>query len=208
MTLEQELRISERMTRIILLGMQEILGGAGLATIADLIKNPHLGEGTLLSEPLEGLRFTEVSSIQQAFEGLYGEQGARGAALRSGRSAFCYFLKEFGDEAGFNQLEFRLTPLKRRVLVGLESLARITSREIGQQIQVQAAGKVWTWQISNCPECWGRQSLTPACDFTVGLLQEFLSWLSGGKVYLVEETACRAKGDPACSIRIDQTPLD
>ncbi len=208
MTFGNDLRISERMTRIILQGMQEILGGAGMATIGDRIRNPHFVEGALPGQPLEGLLFSQVSTLQQAFEDLYGEQGARGAALRSGRSAFCYFLKEFSDEAGFNQLEFRLTPLKRRVLVGLESMARILSREIGQNIQVQVFEKNWTWQIEVCPECWGWQSQTPACHFTVGLLQEFLSWMSGGKVYLVEETTCRAKGDPACSIRIDQTPLD
>jgi predicted hydrocarbon binding protein len=64
------------------------------------------------------------------------------------------------------------------------------------------------WQIDLCPECWGRQSITPTCHFTVGLLQEFLSWLSGGKIYLVEETSCKAKGDTVCQIRIDQKPLD
>jgi len=38
-------------------------------------------------------------------------------------------------------------------------------------------------------------------------LQEALYWLSGGKVFNVEETACIAKGDPACTIVIDRIPL-
>lgn len=208
MTFENDLRISERMTRIVLRGMQEIIGGAGMLAVADRIKNSQWAEGALPGQRLEGLRFIDVSSLQQAFEELYGGQGARGAALRSGRSSFIYFLKEFSEETGFNQLDFRLTPMRKRVLRGLESMALILSREIGQPIQVQASEIAWTWQIDLCPECWNRQSLTAACHFTVGLLQEFLGWLSGGKFYLVEEIACRAKGEPVCLIRIDQKPLD
>ncbi len=208
MTFDNELRISERMTRIVLRGMQEIIGGAGMLAVADRIKNSQWAEGILPDRPLEGLRYSEVSSLQAGFEDLFGELGARGAALRSGRSAFCYFLKEFSEEAGFNQLDFRLTPMRKRALMGLDSLARILGREIGQPIHVQAGEKSWFWQIDNCPECWGRKSESPACHFTIGLLQEFLSWMTGGKIYMVEETSCKAKGDPTCQIRIDQKPID
>jgi predicted hydrocarbon binding protein len=41
----------------------------------------------------------------------------------------------------------------------------------------------------------------------VGLLQESLYWLSGGKIFNVEETHCIARGDKACTIVIDRTPI-
>jgi predicted hydrocarbon binding protein len=41
----------------------------------------------------------------------------------------------------------------------------------------------------------------------VGLLQEALYWLSGGKIFDVKEITCIARGDPACTIVIDPTPL-
>jgi predicted hydrocarbon binding protein len=41
----------------------------------------------------------------------------------------------------------------------------------------------------------------------VGLLQESLYWLSGGKIFNVEETECIARGDPACTILIEKQPI-
>jgi hypothetical protein len=38
-------------------------------------------------------------------------------------------------------------------------------------------------------------------------LQEALFWLSGGKVFNVEEKTCIAAGDETCTIVIDQTPM-
>jgi predicted hydrocarbon binding protein len=41
----------------------------------------------------------------------------------------------------------------------------------------------------------------------VGLLQEALYWVSGGKVFNVEEKTCIAAGDKVCTIEIDQSPI-
>jgi hypothetical protein len=38
-------------------------------------------------------------------------------------------------------------------------------------------------------------------------LQEALYWVSGGKVFNVEETACIAHGGAACTVVIDKIPL-
>ena len=34
-----------------------------------------------------------------------------------------------------------------------------------------------------CPLCWQRQNQRPGVHFTVGLLQEYLTWASGGQFY-------------------------
>ena len=67
-------------------------------------------------------------------------------------------------------------------------------------------GKLY-WIIERCPLCWERKAAEPVCHLAVGLLQEALYWLSGGKIFNVEEIACLARGDQACTILIDQTPL-
>jgi predicted hydrocarbon binding protein len=63
------------------------------------------------------------------------------------------------------------------------------------------------WHIERCPLCWKRKTEEPICHLAVGLLQESLYWLSGGKIFNVEETTCIAKGDATCTIMIDKTPL-
>jgi predicted hydrocarbon binding protein len=150
----------------------------------------------------------QISALQQALEDVYGLQGARGITLRSGRAAFCYLLKALGEQIGFDDLEFRLLPPRRRMQAGLERLAQTLGSEAGGTIQVQDQEKAWLVRIEDCPECRDRQSETAMCFFSVGLLQEFLTWLSGGKVYLVEEITCRGRGDAACTFRIDKKPLD
>jgi predicted hydrocarbon binding protein len=42
----------------------------------------------------------------------------------------------------------------------------------------------------------------------VGILQEALYWVSGGKFFNVEETHCIAAGDNACLIEIDKQPIE
>ena len=51
-------------------------------------------------------------------------------------------------------------------------------------------------------------SEAPGCYFIVGILQEFLSTISGGKLFNVVETECRATGGAACIFRIDKQALE
>jgi predicted hydrocarbon binding protein len=55
--------------------------------------------------------------------------------------------------------------------------------------------------------CWGRRAEAPCCHLAVGLLQEALFWVSGGKYFEVEEKKCVACGDSACTIVLDRTPM-
>jgi predicted hydrocarbon binding protein len=48
----------------------------------------------------------------------------------------------------------------------------------------------------------------PICHAGLGLLQEGLHWVTGGKNIRVEEVLCIAKGDPSCTYVIDKRPLD
>jgi predicted hydrocarbon binding protein len=64
------------------------------------------------------------------------------------------------------------------------------------------------WHIERCPVCWERHTEQPVCHLAVGILQESLYWVSGGKYYQVQETHCIAKGDPACTIVVDKQPVE
>jgi len=50
-------------------------------------------------------------------------------------------------------------------------------------------------------------TLRSGCHLAVGLLQEALYWVSGGKFFNIEETQCIACGDATCTIMIDQNPM-
>lgn len=75
-------------------------------------------------------------------------------------------------------------------------------------MRVETSETLLLWHIERCPLCWERQSTDVLCHLAVGVLQEALYWLSGGKSFILQETACIARGDPACTIAIHRQPLD
>jgi len=116
-------------------------------------------------------------------------------------------LREFGPIFGLTDLAFRLLPLKTKLKVGAASFAEIFNKFTDQRVRLEDKGEVLLWHIEICPVCWQRNSGTAACQMAVGLLQEALYWVSGGKYFNVEETHCIAKGDKTCTIAIDKTPM-
>jgi len=191
----------QKMGRIILLGMEEVIGKAGADAILELAAldaNTPAGQG---------FSFEALSQIHVALEQAYGPRGGRGLALRTGRACFKYGLKEYGSMLGLTEMAFRLLPLPTKLHTGSRSFADLFNKHTDQQVRVEETDTHIFWHIERCPLCWERTAEEPICHLAVGLLQEALYWLSGGKVFNVEETACHARGDAHCTISVQKTPL-
>ncbi len=196
-----------RMGRIILLSLEEIIGRNGvnaalnLASASEWIHNypPH--------DLDRRVPFKTISDILSALEGMYGPRAGRGVALRAGRVSFKYGLRSFGADVEVTDLAFRLLPLRTRIRLGCAAFADIFNRFSDQRVRLEERRGRILWHIERCPLCWGRETVEPVCHMAVGLLQESLYWVSGGKIFHVEETHCIACGDSTCTILIDPTPL-
>lgn len=197
----------DRMGKILLQAMEEILGRNGLNALLNLASLPDLSDRVSQHEYNQPLSFEAIGSLHTALEQFYGPHGGRGVALRIGRACFQHGLREFGDSCGLTDLSFRLLPLSARFVRSVSMLATLFNQHSQQQIRLEDQENALLWHIERCPLCWQRSTESPACQMAVGLLQELLSWVSGGKLYHVEETACIACGDSACTIRIAKTPL-
>lgn len=197
-----------RATKILLDGAIELLGqenfqrvmGLLPADLAFSLDSSHSNHSTWSAEA--------VGAFLDMLDATYGELGGHGLALRIGRSAFKFGLKQFGDRVGLRETEFRLLPAPRRQSAGLAILARVIGEQLGDAIRVIDHGAFWEWRSERCPLCSSRHSAGACCYLTVGFLQEFMSWAGGGRFYQVTETACRADGSTACVFRIDKKPLD
>jgi predicted hydrocarbon binding protein len=148
-----------------------------------------------------------VSGLHTALEQAYGPRGGRGLALRIGRACFNYGLREYGSQLGLTELAFRLLPLSTKLHVGVRSFADLFNRHTDQVVKVEENEEQVLWHIQRCPLCWGRKADEPICHLAAGLLQESLYWLSGGKIFEVEETQCIARGEAACTFRINRQPI-
>ncbi len=197
----------DRMGRIILQAMEEILGRNGVHAILNLACLTDLINNISGQQYNQELSFDSISSLHGALEGFYGPHGGQGVALRIGRACFQHSLREFGSLHGLTDLTFRLLPAETRFKAGASALAEIFNKYSDQRVRLEDRDKVLLWHIERCPLCWQRTADRPCCQMAVGLLQESLYWMSGGKFYQVEETDCLACGDSACTILIEKAPM-
>jgi len=197
-----------KMGRIVILALEEVIGQNSVNLVLSRAKLSHY-IGNYPADNLDmNFGFSDLSQLQVALEQLYGPRAGHGIALRSGRVCFKYGLREFGPMLGFTDLAFRLAPLDVKLRSGAEVFADIFNRFTDQRVRVEEDGDFLMWHIDTCPVCWQRTTDTPVCHLAVGILQESLYWVSGGKIFKVEETDCIAKGDPSCTIVIHKQALD
>jgi predicted hydrocarbon binding protein len=197
----------QKMGRIILLGTEEVIGSGGVEAILSLASLEHFIRNYPPARADRTFSFEDVSAIQDALEKKYGPRGGRGVALRAGRACFSNGIKEYGSILGLTEMAFRLLPLSTKLHTGAKAFADLFNKYTDQKVRVEEKDNKIIWHIDRCPLCWQRNADEPVCHLAVGLLQEALYWVSGGKVFNVEETACIARGDGVCTIVIDQVPL-
>lgn len=207
MTDSQSFFYPNQMGRIILLSMEEVMGRNGVHAVLKLASLQSLLDNYPADSMERAFPFSQVSSLTETLEQLYGPHGGRGLAVRIGRACFTYGVRQYGAQIGITEMAFRLLPLPAKISAGAKAFAELFNRFTDQKVRVEEDGDRLLWHIERCPLCWERHAQEPVCHLAVGLLQEALYWLSGGKVFTVEEKTCIAAGDETCTIVIDQTPI-
>jgi hypothetical protein len=86
----------QKMGRIILMGMEEIMGTSGVDAVLGLSPIEDFSQ----ANKDRSISFEAVSLLQGALEQAYGPHGGRGLALRIGRACFKYGLQEYGSILG------------------------------------------------------------------------------------------------------------
>lgn len=196
-----------RMGRIILLSMEEVMGQNGVNAILKLASLSPLMDSYPADNSELAFPFSTLSNITDMLEQAYGPHGGRGLALRVGRACFNYGVRQYSTQLGLTEMAFRLLPLPMKVSAGARVFAELFNNYTDQRVRVEEEDEKLLWHIDRCPLCWERKAQDPVCHLAVGLLQEALYWLSGGKVFNVEEQTCIASGDATCTIVIDQSPI-
>ena len=193
--------------RIMLLSMEEVIGRNGINAVLNLASLSNLIENYPPDDTSLAFSFSTVSNLTQMLERVYGPHGGRGLALRVGRACFNHGVRQYGKQLGMTDMAFRLLPLPTKLQTGAKTLAEFFNTFTDQHVRIEEEDGQLLWHIERCPLCWERKTQEPVCHLAVGLLQEALYWLSGGKVFHVEEKTCIAAGDKDCTIVIDQTPM-
>ena len=207
------------LARILLPAMQEVLGAEGFRSVLAAAGVPFQAAGDETGDPaipsraviplshLEAAASEAVSRLLQSLEQVYSPQVGQGLARRIGRACFQYGLRDYGERLGFTSNSFRLLPLPLKLKKFAGALADFLNGPMHQEARVEQSDGTLLWIMGRCPLCRERRAAEPVCQLAVGLAEESLYWLSGGKIFNVEEIACAARGDEACSLRVNETPL-
>ena len=204
---KESLYYPQKMGRIIFLGMEEVIGKSGFDSILQLASLDTLIQNRPTSCADKTFPFEAVSLLQSTLEQKFGPRGGRGLAVRAGRATFKYGIKEYGSMFGLTEIAFRLLPLSTKLHTGAKIFADLFNKHTDQKVRVEETKNEILWHIESCPLCWQREAKEPVCHLAVGVLQEALYWLSGGKIYNVEELDCIAQGDASCMISINKEPI-
>lgn len=196
-----------RISRILLLALRDVLGENGSSAILTTAKLAHLIDSVPPPDFEPGLSFVEVGWIFEAIEGMYGVRGGRRLIRQAGRESFQYWVEGFSGVVGFADVALRLLPMSLRVRIGLEILTEIFNRYSEQQVTLGEGSDSYFFVLETCGFCAGRRTEEPACAFVVGILEELLFWVTRGQHFVVEETTCIACGDPVCTLCVEKVPL-
>jgi len=197
-----------KMGRIILLAVEEVMGRNGVNAVLNLARLQHRIGNYPPNNFAKEFAFGELGQVLQALDEMYGPRGGRGLARRAGQACFQFAIKDFGPMLGIADLTFRILPLGMKLKVGFEVMAQTFNKFTDHLVRLGEDEQYFHWIMERCGTCWGRKTDLPCCHLAVGILEEGLYWVSGGKNFYVEEVSCIAAGDPTCTILVGKRPLD
>lgn len=196
-----------RIARLFLLAMEDVMGQHGLNAILGLAGLEVYIDQIPPDNLARQFDFSWIAALSEALEDMYGARGGRGMALRIGRACFARGLKDFGAMAGMADPAFRALSLESRSKIGLEALAAIFTNFSDQATVFRAYDTHYELRTEFSPMAWGRSADKPVCHALVGIVQESMRWASDGYEYHVQEVSCRAAGGEACIFRINHKPI-
>lgn len=200
---------SNKLARITLLALEDVMGRHGVNAILNLAGLSRLINNYPPDNNDKTFAFEDYAAICAALEAMYGPRSGRGLAIRAGRACFSQGLQQFGALAGVGSGEFKMLPVDEKIVAGLRTLAEIFSNYSDQQTTVGPHAEGFEYVMQTCPMCTGRTSMDgkPLGHVGMGVLREGLSWVSGGKEFRVEETECMATGGKVGRYVIYRDPI-
>ncbi len=179
--------------------MSSLLRGSGLERFID-----HYPENqTRVSD----VTFREYANLNAGLLNYFGPTG-RNTALRIGRLSARMGIEQQDPALNVTlTTAARLLPYAAQHRVGMEAMQAVYRKTLGQgwDGRVEERGETTAYITQYCPMCAGKQAGKPICWIFSGTLQEGVLWMTG-KLFDVEQTACRAMGAPECVWEVRKTP--
>ncbi len=194
--------------RLYLISLEDVMGRNGVNALLNLAGTKHLVNSYPPNNLKREFPFSDMAAISHATHTMYGPRGARGMELRAGRYAFNLGLKEFGPLLGMADLALKLMPLTMKLKIVLNAVAQTFDRFSDQPSRVEERRGQFVYIIDKCPICWGRKTDHPVGHLAQGIIEESLTWVSGGHSFQITQTDCQGNDCERCIFEINKEPVD
>jgi predicted hydrocarbon binding protein len=187
----------------------EHTGGPGRPTLRRPAGRAHFVEQYPANEVRKTrVTFREYAGLNAALLNYFGPTG-RSTALRIGRLSARMGIEQ--QDSFFNvslTTAAKMLPLPAQHRFGMEMMQAVYRNVIGQgwDGRVEARETSTAYITVGCPVCAGKKAGQPICWIFTGVLQESVLWMTG-KLFDVEQTACRAMGMSECVWEVSTTPV-
>jgi hypothetical protein len=195
-----------KMGRIYLTALEDVLGRNGINAILHLAEMDQF-IGNYPPDNLEKqFDFAYIASLHEGLETIYGARGGRGLEQRAGRALFSNALRNFGALSGAGDLAFKVLPLPTKLKIAMPAIAKVFNSLTDQISNAYEHDDHYVYTLERCSMCYHRKSDKPVCHTAVGIIQEALKWVSGGREFKIELHGCMACGDKIGELKIFKEP--
>lgn len=201
------LNYPNKMGRLYLTALEEVLGKNGINTVLRLADLPQFIDHYPLDNLDKQFDFVYIAALNDAIETIYGVRGGRGLEQRVGRRLFSEGLRNFGALSGAGDLAFKVLPLSTKLKIGVPAIARVFNAITDQISNVYEHEDHFIYTLERCSMCWERTSDQPCCHTAVGIIHEALKWLSGGLEFRIDILSCMANGSDMGRLKIYKQPF-
>jgi hypothetical protein len=189
----------------LLLSLEDVLGKNGVKAVLNIAGQSSMIDNYPPDDMTPGVDIARYSSIIGSLDDLYGERGAQVLALKAGNVLFLETMKKVGDPLKVNSDGFIAKTIEEKVESALIMIQNYVAKTSISSIPRTADGQ-FLYITDKCPICYGRQTKTPRCYLTAGLLQAAIRYATGGLDFAVTQTKGHSCGDPTCDYVIPVLP--
>jgi predicted hydrocarbon binding protein len=195
--------IENKAFRVILLGLEEIVGENGLKSVLN-----YCGLTTYIDNipPNDtekgGPRISDVTKLDLAIEEIFGKQGARAILFQVGRMIAKWGLDANPDVAQTAQSAFTTMNEHDRAKTILAYTAHTVAQQLNTETWVEENGDGFFYKDKAASYCFDRKSDVPVCHPVDGFLAGLVAWAVGNNGWKAQETGCMAMGEPECTFRV------
>ena len=193
--------------QVIVQGVIEILGFQEAEKVFTSFEDEERIDLSNIDRLTTNLPITFLSKLTHSMQQNYSPSVAHGLAARVGRACFNTCIRRYGADSEFTTLAFRLMPLEKKIDRAAVLFAELCPKLIGVEVRINNQQGAISISLDPCPACFGSRSHAPMCYFFVGIFQEALYWISGGKTFLITESACCAVSNRECTFTIFTQPV-